>query len=270
MNKIVETLLIGMMLTVGANVARAGPLEDSFAASKRGDFATAVRLLRSLAEQGNAEAQFNLGNMYSVGGYGVPQDFVRSHMWLTVSRARAVTSKANAGIELLLRGVTAKMTPAQIELAQKMAKQCEKSNYKNCDELESNQTSFSAVSVPMHIEGGIYVVPVLINGTIPLDFVVDSGAADVSIPADVIMVLMRTGTLEQSDFLGQRTYQLADGSTVPSELFRIRTLNVGGKVFENVTGSVASVKSPLLLGQSFLGRFKSWKIDNTQHALVFE
>ena len=38
----------------------------------------------------------------------------------------------------------------------------------------------------MQIEGGTYVVPVLINDAITLDFVVDSGAADVSIPADVV------------------------------------------------------------------------------------
>ena len=48
----------------------------------------------------------------------------------------------------------------------------------------------------MRIEGGVYVVPVLINNAITLDFIVDSGAADVSIPADVVMTLMRTGTIK--------------------------------------------------------------------------
>jgi hypothetical protein len=72
---------------------------------------------------------------------------------------------------------------------------------------------------------------------------------------------MRTGTLKQSDFLDQKTYRLADGSTVPSQTFRIRSLKVGSKVIENVNGSVASAKGTLLLGQSFLSRFKSWSID---------
>jgi hypothetical protein len=44
--------------------------------------------------------------------------------------------------------------------------------------------SFS-IAVPMKREGGTYAVPVLINDAITLDFVVDSGAADVTIPADV-------------------------------------------------------------------------------------
>ena len=128
----------------------------------------------------------------------------------------------------------------------------------------------SGMSVPMRMEGGTYVVPVLINGAIPLDFVVDSGASDVSIPADVVMTLMRTGTLQEADFLERRTYVLADGSTVPSQTFRIRSLKVGNTVVENVTGSVAPVKGSLLLGQSFLGRFGSWRVDNNKHALILE
>jgi predicted aspartyl protease len=39
-------------------------------------------------------------------------------------------------------------------------------------------------------------------------------------------------------------------------------------VIENVTGSVASAAGELLLGQSFLGRFRSWSIDNAKQALV--
>jgi hypothetical protein len=39
-------------------------------------------------------------------------------------------------------------------------------------------------------------------------------------------------------------------------------------VVENVTGSVANVKAELLLGQSFLSRFKSCSIDNGRQALV--
>jgi clan AA aspartic protease (TIGR02281 family) len=129
-------------------------------------------------------------------------------------------------------------------------------------------TSSASISVPMRMEGGTYVVPVLVNGAITLDFVVDSGAADVSIPADVVSTLVRTGTLKDSDFLGEKTYVLADGSKVPSQTFRIRSLKVGGKVLKNVHASVASVQGSLLLGQSFLSRFKSWSVDNSKHSLL--
>ena len=128
----------------------------------------------------------------------------------------------------------------------------------------------SAIAIPLQQQGGTYVVPVLLNNAITLNFIVDSGAADVSIPPDVVTALMQTGTLKQEDFLGMRTYALADGRKVPSQMFRIGSMMVGNRVVENVAGSVGSAQGSLLLGQSFLGRFKSWSIDNDEHALLLE
>jgi clan AA aspartic protease (TIGR02281 family) len=132
------------------------------------------------------------------------------------------------------------------------------------------QRSVSGSTTQMKREGGTYVVPVLINNAITLDFMVDSGASDVSIPADVVSTLIRAGTIKNTDFIDEQTYTLADGSKVKSHTFRIRSLKVGDRVLENVTGSVAPAKGSLLLGQSFLGRFKSWSIDNGKHVLVLE
>jgi predicted aspartyl protease len=84
------------------------------------------------------------------------------------------------------------------------------------------------------------------------------------------MTLMRTNTLTKSDFLGKRTYILADGTEAPSDTFRIRLLKAGDRTVEDVIGSVSPVNGILLLGQSFLGRFRSWSIDNTKHVLVLE
>ena len=50
----------GLMLTVGGGVATA--------AYERGEYATALRLLRPLAEQGDAKAQYKIGLMCEEGG----------------------------------------------------------------------------------------------------------------------------------------------------------------------------------------------------------
>jgi predicted aspartyl protease len=126
----------------------------------------------------------------------------------------------------------------------------------------------ASVLIPLQEKGGTYVVPVLINKAISLNFIIDSGSTDVSIPADVVMTLVRAGTIQDTDFIGRQTYMLADGSSVPSATFRIRSLTMNKLVIENVTGSVASAAGELLLGQSFLGRFRSWSIDNAKQALV--
>jgi predicted aspartyl protease len=115
-----------------------------------------------------------------------------------------------------------------------------------------------------------FVVPVEINGAITLNFTVDSGSGDVTVPADVFSTLVRTGTIRDADIIGERTYVLADGSKSQSPTFTIRSLKVGDKVVENVRGSVTSAQGTLLLGQSFLERFKSWSLDNTKHQLLLE
>lgn len=125
-----------------------------------------------------------------------------------------------------------------------------------------------AEEIPLVKSGGVYSVPVLINGVITLHFIVDSGAAEVSIPVDVVSTLVRTGTIKKEDFLPGKTYSLADGSTLSSPRFVIRELDVGGQKIKNVPGSIAPMSGPLLLGQSFLERVDSWALDNTRHVLV--
>jgi clan AA aspartic protease (TIGR02281 family) len=125
-----------------------------------------------------------------------------------------------------------------------------------------------AESVALTRENGTFVVPVLINDKITLKFTVDSGAADVSIPADVFSTLIRAETIEATDMLDSRTYVLADGSTQRARRFRIRTLRVGSLELRDVVASVAPIAGTLLLGQSFLGRLSSWSFENQQHLLV--
>ncbi|MBC7779292.1 MAG: clan AA aspartic protease [Proteobacteria bacterium] len=131
-------------------------------------------------------------------------------------------------------------------------------------------TMSGPVAVPLQRQGGTFTVPVLINDQVTLRFVVDSGAADVNIPTDVVSNLISSGALSKTDFLGRRNYVLADGSRISAETLRIRSMRIGGRVVEDVTGTVGSASSPFLLGQSFLRRLKSWSIDNANDALILE
>ena len=45
------------------------------------------------------------------------------------------------------------------------------------------------LGIPVEIEGGTFIVPVTINDKITLNFNIDSGASDVSVPADVVSTL---------------------------------------------------------------------------------
>jgi len=80
---IIRILLVLLALASPLSMAGgavAGPFEDAQAAHSRRDYATALRLWRPLADQGNAEAQYALGFMYD-GGQGVPKNYARAAKW---------------------------------------------------------------------------------------------------------------------------------------------------------------------------------------------
>ncbi len=56
-------------------------------AYQKGDYATAAKEWRPLAEQGSPEAQFNLGLLYA-DGQGVPQDYSEAITWFQRSAAQ--------------------------------------------------------------------------------------------------------------------------------------------------------------------------------------
>lgn len=58
--------------------------DEAVAAFDEGDYVTAVRKLKNLAEQEYPGAQYRLGTMYS-NGQGVPQDYVQAHMWYNLA-----------------------------------------------------------------------------------------------------------------------------------------------------------------------------------------
>jgi TPR repeat protein len=102
-----------LMLSLAAPLA-AGSLEDGYTAYTRGDFATAMRLMRPLADQGDVTAQTVVGLTYYF-NYG---DRVTAYMWFNLAAAQG-----NAFAEMFLRDTADKMSPDQIAEAQKLARE---------------------------------------------------------------------------------------------------------------------------------------------------
>ncbi len=67
-----HAIIAVLLLSALAGTAVAGQFEDAIAAFQRRDYAEAVHLYRHAAEQGHADAQYNLGHMY-YWSEGVPQ-----------------------------------------------------------------------------------------------------------------------------------------------------------------------------------------------------
>jgi len=125
-----------------------------------------------------------------------------------------------------------------------------------------------AENIPLTKKGGVYEVPVEVNGVIKLNFILDTGASEVNIPADVALTLYRTGTIRETDFLPGQTYRLADGSILQSSRFLLQSLKIGNRRIANVPASIGSASSPLLLGQNFLEKLGAWGIDSQKQVLT--
>jgi len=145
--------LVVIALFVGSMTAHAADFSEGVQAYQRGDYATALRIFRQLADQGNADAQCSLGLMYGFGngvtqdyaaalkwyhkaadqgyadaqlnlgllytrGKGATHDIVQAHMWYTLA---AASGDRSAGA--LRDALAKKMTPAQIAEAQKLARE---------------------------------------------------------------------------------------------------------------------------------------------------
>jgi len=80
MKAILQSGFLALAIIALAVPANAGPFEDGVAAYQAGEYAAALNFWRPLAEQGEADVQFNVGLMYDK-GKGVPQDDAEAVKW---------------------------------------------------------------------------------------------------------------------------------------------------------------------------------------------
>ena len=163
MKNLTPTICLSLAVLLGsAGTSWGADYDKGLAAYQSGDFATALREWRPLAEQGDAVAQFLLGAMYDEGhgvpqddktavkwytlaaeqgfaraqfnlgvmytnGLGIPLDNVYAHMWLNIA-----ASNGDEDGGKLQDGVAKSMTPSEVEKAEKLASECIRKKYKGC------------------------------------------------------------------------------------------------------------------------------------------
>lgn len=113
-------LVLTAVLLATAPPGWAADFEAGVRAHDAGDYATALKVFTALAEQGHAAAQVNLGAMYR-NGRGVPQDYIRAHMWLNLGASQLTGDEHKRAAEAR-DALAEKMTPEQVARAQEMAR----------------------------------------------------------------------------------------------------------------------------------------------------
>ncbi len=148
------------------------------------------------------------------------------------------------------------------EFWQKYQEELKQQNNETVDELEE-----VTYEVPFTAANGVTKVDCTING-LPLNFVFDTGASDVTISQTEANFMFKNGYLAQKDIVGKQRYGTADGSVHVGSVFILNKINFGGLELNSVRASVvANQKAPLLLGQTVLQRLGKIEIDNERKVL---
>ncbi len=106
-----------------------------------------------------------------------------------------------------------------------------------------------------------------ING-LPLNFILDTGASDVSISSVEANFMLKNGYLSKDDILGKQYYQVANGELHEGTTIILRKVSFGNCELTNVKASIVKNQTaPLLLGQSVLNRLGKIEVDYKSHKI---
>ena len=124
--------------------------------------------------------------------------------------------------------------------------------------------------VAMERENGVYKVPVTVNG-VPMKFILDTGASLISMSATEAERMYERGAITSADIIGRSRFQDATGAISPGAVVRLKSVQIGDRVLENVRANIVSgSKAPLLLGQSALSQFGKISVDYRRNVVTFE
>ena len=120
---------------------------------------------------------------------------------------------------------------------------------------------YAQTSIKMKREGGVSIVPCKING-LPLSFIFDTGAPDVSISLTEARFMFKNGYLTSSDILGTSKFSDATGTISEGLVINLKEIEFAGLKLYNIRASIVnSLNAPLLLGQSAIKKLGKFEVN---------
>jgi predicted aspartyl protease len=114
--------------------------------------------------------------------------------------------------------------------------------------------------------GASFKVKVVIGGVVRY-FTFDTGASTMLIDRTLEKQLLLDGVLNKQSYRGKSKFALANNSIVTGELAIISGIRIGDFTVNNVEIGIVENGS-LLIGLSFLKKFKSWEFDSKKKVLI--
>lgn len=133
--------------------------------------------------------------------------------------------------------------------------------------VDNAQYEEKTEEIPFTREGGVCKVKCSIN-SLPLHFIFDTGASDVSVSSVEATFMVKNDYLSPNDVIGRQNYLNANGEISEGAVVNLRDVKLGNLHLSNVKASVVKNQSaPLLLGQTVLSRLGKIEIDNSKSVL---
>ena len=124
--------------------------------------------------------------------------------------------------------------------------------------------TFGQNVIEMEEHQGIYMIPCKVNG-IPMKFIFDTGASEVSISITEAKFLYKQGLLKDDEIVGSANYQIANGDILEGTKIKIKSILIGDVELNNISASVIhSPNAPLLLGQSAINKLGEFTINGNK------
>ena len=120
----------------------------------------------------------------------------------------------------------------------------------------------------LRTESNLFEIPIKINNVLDIPFIMDTGASETFLTADVVMTLYRAHTITDADLLEGDYFTDAQGKVNYNARFKIREINIGGIIIKNVSAGIAStINASNLLGQNVLSKLGKFTIDYSNNTL---
>ena len=237
----------------------------------------ALKLFEEAASKGSALGALELGLIYYEGEI-VSKDYALSFQhFQRAARNGSVAAVDRLG-HMTQRGYgTIPNIDAAIDLYRRAAAQGFERSIKRLfdfgipidpEEPGSFPSNLAPNEIPLRYDGSSYYVEALIAGSEKLSFKLDSGATSSTIPHLIIQRLRADGILTEDHSRGKNTFIGWNGSAGDREVWTIPSIQIGHAIANNVRASEAISGDSTLLGVSFLGRFRTWSIDNERRVLI--
>jgi clan AA aspartic protease (TIGR02281 family) len=120
----------------------------------------------------------------------------------------------------------------------------------------------SQIEIKANKQNGVYLIPCKVNG-VPLEFIFDTGATNVSISITEAKFLVKNGLLNEDDIKETIRYQIANGSVKEGTKINLEEIEIEGYIIRNVTAQIVyEQNAPLLLGLSALNKIGKVVLEN--------